>query len=366
MKHMSKMAGRVVGIVTSLIATCSLSMSAFATTVTTENTEEMFLQYDHIEELSDGGKIYVYIIDGIKNSFPVPPKGFDPLKASDETLTTYGFPPRPSDVQELDEWMEDMEAYEYTPVPEIQKTDIVHGVYKPALNSDAVENKICTNMVDSINDNTYSTNWSGYVAKGNFAMVQGDFIQPTINPSNPSYTHESTWVGLGGYSSNKLVQTGTAMNTYNGTNNYYAWYEYLGTSGSVPEIRFTNITINPGDEIHTYCSFQGANDLFNAYVANNSNGTSQSVLVSLPASVYFDSSTAEFINEHPSWNVTDNGLTNYGTTKWKNCQIYKMTNSWVNLGSTTYDLVTMTNSSQIKAKPSGLNGQTFTSTWYNY
>lgn len=109
---MSKMAGRAIGIITSLVATCSLSMSAFATAMTTENTEEILLQYDHIEELSDGGKIYVYIIDGIENSFPVPPDEFDPLNASDETLATYGFPPRPSDVHELDEWIENMEAME--------------------------------------------------------------------------------------------------------------------------------------------------------------------------------------------------------------------------------------------------------------
>lgn len=55
------------------------------------------IDYDHIEELADGGKIYVYIINGIENRFPVPPEGFKPLTASDEQLETYGFPPRPDE-----------------------------------------------------------------------------------------------------------------------------------------------------------------------------------------------------------------------------------------------------------------------------
>lgn len=55
---------------------------------------------------------------------------------------------------------------------------------------------------------------SGYVAKGGtnaFAQVQGDFVQPTIQSGCANNTYESTWVGLGGYNSGKLVQTGTAM-----------------------------------------------------------------------------------------------------------------------------------------------------------
>lgn len=360
MKGFSKFAGKVIALLASLAVTCSMPMSAFADS-TTQTEKSRYLQCDHIEELSDGGKIYVYYIDGVENDFPVPPEGFNPVKASDEDLATYGFPPRPVETKELSEWTKNMSSYKYTPVPVIEQTDIVHGVYQPSLNGNNTNTK-------GLAATTGSLNWSGYVAKGNFAMMQGDFIQPTINPSNPSNTHESTWIGLGGYGgSQKLVQTGTAMNTYADGKYYYAWYEYLSASNPNPEIRFTSITVNPGDKIHTYCSFQQANNKFNAYVANNTNGTSQSVFVSISASEYFDSSTAEFINEKPSWNVTDNGLTNYGKTNWTNCQIYKMSNVWVNLGSTTYDKVIMYNLSGAKrAEPSGLNGQTFTSTWYNY
>jgi len=360
MKGFSKFASKITALISSLVLTCTITMTTAADAADTTETSRL-LQCDHIEELSDGGKIYVYYIDGIENDFPVPPAGFKPIEASDEDLATYGFPPRPTEEDELAEWTETMSAYKYTPIPQISQTDVFNGAYQPSssLNSSATR---------GLDQTTNSKIWSGYVSKGNFAMVQGDFIQPTIASSNPSNTHESTWVGLGGYGVQKLVQTGTAMNTLNGTHHYYAWYEYLSAIHNNPEIQFASIIVNPGDSIHTYCSFQQANNLFNAYIANNTNGTSQSVLVNISASEYFDSSTAEFINEKPSWGVTDNGLTNYGTTYWWNCQAYTMSCVWQSLGSTTYNKVIMYNpvTYDIRAVPTAVNGQSFTSVWQAY
>lgn len=331
--------------------------SAISFSVSAEESTGELLTCDEVIELDDGGKIYVYNIDGVINEFPVPPEGFNPLTATDKQLETYGFPPRPTDEKSLLDWNEMMSNYKCTPVPQLEKTGNSH---LPAQKADVPSTL-------SLSSTTYYTNWSGYVAKGNFAQVQGDFVQPTIASSNPSYTHESTWVGLGGYNSGKLVQTGTAMNTYAGNKEYYAWYEYLSPAHPNPEIRLKNVTVRAGDKIHAYCSFQKSNNKFNAYIANNTNGTSQSILISISASEFFDQTTAEFINEHPSWGATDNGLTNYGTTKWTNCKVYTMSNSWVNLGSTTYDRAIMVGkNNRTMAQPSGLSGTSFTSTWYNY
>lgn len=342
-----------------LVTISIISMSSLSASANSIENQNEKLQCQEIVSLPDGGKIYVYQIDGIINEFPVPPEGFNPLNASNETLETYGFPTKPTDPEELIKWTERMKNYKYTPIPEIEKTEIVHGFNKAAPKSkDTLSTK-------SLDQNTQSYNWSGYVAKGNFAQVQGDFVQPTIKSSEPSYTHESTWVGLGGYYANSgLVQTGTAMTTYQGGRHYYAWYEYLSSANPNPEIRMTSVTVNPGDKIHAYCSFQKSNNKFNAYIANDTNGTSQSVLISISSAEYFDQRTAEFINEHPSWGATDNGLTNYGVTKWTNCKVYTMSGSWVNLGSTTYDRVTMiNNSSNVLAEPSNLSGTSFINTW---
>lgn len=201
-----------------------------------------------------------------------------------------------------------------------------------------------------------------------FAQVQGDFVQPTIQSDCANNTYESTWVGLGGYNSGKLVQTGTAMNTSGGGRNYYAWYEYLSPSHPNPEIRFSKVTIRPGDRIHTYCSFQRANNKFNAYVANNTNGTSQSVIVNISASEFYDGTTADFINEAPSVGGNTASLTKYGTTNWTNCQVFRTTSTWANLGSLTTESIIMKSKdgNRTLATPSGLSGQTFKSTWNNY
>lgn len=354
---------KVLAILFSVTLICaSSSMMVYAADLTDSDN----LQYDYVTELPDGGKIYTYIIDGVENNFPVPPDGFDPLTASDETLATYGFPERPEDPAELSEWTENMSCYESTPIPEIEQTDRMHNVLQPAVNIRSLPANDITNAT------SYSYNWSGYIAQGGtneFAQVQGDFVQPTIQSGCASNTYESTWVGLGGTNSGKLVQTGTAMNTSGGGRNYYAWYEYLSPSHPNPEIRFNSITVRAGDRIHCYCSFQRANGVFNAYVANNTNGTSQSVIVNISSSEFYDGTSAEFINEAPSVGGSIARLTNYGTTNWTNCQVYLTASStWVSLGSRTTDRVYMVSSdgSRILATPSGLSGQTFKSTWNNY
>ena len=69
------------------------SLPAFAAEV--ETTDCASVSYDYVTEFDDGGKDYVYIIDGVKNHYLVPPDDFDPLTATDEELDRYCFPDRP-------------------------------------------------------------------------------------------------------------------------------------------------------------------------------------------------------------------------------------------------------------------------------
>ena len=56
------------------------------------------------EKLPDGGREYIYRAEGVKQTYRIPPKGFNPLKASPKQLDEYGFPPRPSGGPELKQW----------------------------------------------------------------------------------------------------------------------------------------------------------------------------------------------------------------------------------------------------------------------
>ena len=95
---MLKSSKKIISLITAIVMTLSLSseLSLEAYESAEEEQESIKLDYDRVEELPDGGKIYVYVIDGVENSFPVPPEGFQPLTADDKQLEVYGFPPRPN------------------------------------------------------------------------------------------------------------------------------------------------------------------------------------------------------------------------------------------------------------------------------
>ena len=82
----------------------------------------------HIIEFEDGGKDYVYIVDGIENHFLVPPEDFNPITATDEELARYCFPPRPTTEAGIKQWENQMKNYEITPPPNL---DITIEVWNP-------------------------------------------------------------------------------------------------------------------------------------------------------------------------------------------------------------------------------------------
>lgn len=358
MKAVSKKGFSIVLTLAFLIM-CTIPFSASATGISIGETK---LEYSRIDKLPDGGNIYVYEIDGVEHWLPVPPDGFSPIKATDEQLEQYGFPARPTKKSDLADWTEMMSSYKKTATPSLTKTNRIHSTGQKVKN-------VTGNAIGNVNATRGYYNWSGYVMNGSFNSVSCDFRQPTIQSGATSNTYESTWIGLGGADTPRLTQCGTAMNTANGGRNYYAWYEYLGNGVGVPEIRLNNITVRANDRIHCYLSFQKSNNKLNCYIANNTNGTSQTILISLSSATYFDGSTADFINEHPSVGDTDNGLCNYGTTNWTSCKAYTMSGSWVNLSAGSPDKCIMYSSDlkRILSEPGSISsGTNFPCYWRNY
>ena len=75
----------------------------------------------------------------------------------------------------------------------------------------------------TFNQNGY--NWSGYVATGSgFTSVSAAWTEPSVtcNSSNDLY---APWVGIDGYGSNSVEQTGVATDCSSGHPAYQAWYE---------------------------------------------------------------------------------------------------------------------------------------------
>ncbi|MGH3155520.1 MAG: G1 family glutamic endopeptidase, partial [Streptosporangiaceae bacterium] len=100
--------------------------------------------------------------------------------------------------------------------------------------------------------NATSSNWSGYAAHtGTYKSVSASWTEPKGTCSKGS-GYASFWVGLDGYSSQSVEQTGTDTDCKGGSPKYYGWYE-MYPAGSV------NISkpMSPGDKISASVVFTG-------------------------------------------------------------------------------------------------------------
>lgn len=343
-----------------------LPAHAMATGRQTNSATEMSVTYDDITVFPDGGKDYKFYIEGVENHYLVPPEGFAPLTASDEDLARYGFPARPdeSDTESFNEWEQLMANYTGTPEPELTVT------IEPYVEETEISLARTTPTTLNI--------WSGCLADlgtsstNFFTQVQMDYIQPTILSTSGTCVN-AYWVGLGGINKPRIVQAGT---TTRGKSYHYAWYQYISyDGGSTINMKNVGLSVNAGDSIHVYISFQAANNIFSYYIANNTTGESAANTVVLSTATQFDGSTAEWIVErctneaHVAYN-----LGNYGTITLKNCKATRNTsNTWLDLSNldslSTLQQITMVNPTTgrtLSVPGSIVSNNQFTCTWRGY
>jgi Peptidase A4 family len=305
---------------------------------------EAWLQPTSVAVLPDGGQIDTYD-SGAR--VPVPPKGFSPMTASDAALATYGFPPRPTDVVALSAWQSNMTTWTWTPDTGLCATD-----------------KRATTLV--------SSNWAGYLATSPtpvFIATQGDYHQAAKGSTSCSSPQEVSWVGIGGQASptSGLIQDGTGIDT---TGALYAWYEYLyfdsnGVMHGIFLTKMPSVTVHAGDRIHSYVVHQtSGSGQTTFYVADNTTGTSKSVIQDLSSS-YYDGRTAEWIDERLTVGGGLAPLTNFGNINWTNTKAQKSNATWYNLGNLTYDKVDLTIPHALAYPGALTSSTTFTDTWYN-
>jgi hypothetical protein len=154
-----------------------------------------------------------------------------------------------------------------------------------------------------------SSNWAGYAAtgsNGHFTSVAADWVQPTGHCTGGDQ-YAAFWVGLDGYSSSTVEQTGSEVDCVGRTAQYYAWYEmYPG-----PSENYSN-TVKAGDHFTATVTYLSGEN-FSLYIADTTQGwshTTDASLTSTPAR-----SSAEVIVEAPC--CTAGGgilpLTDFGT-----------------------------------------------------
>jgi Peptidase A4 family len=114
-----------------------------------------------------------------------------------------------------------------------------------------------------------SENWSGYAVTGTgFTKATGSWTVASVNCTKTPNTYAAFWVGIDGYSSATVEQTGTLVICEGTRAIYYAWYEFY-PAGSV---EITSVPVSPGNEISAEVSYNGTE--FTTTITNVTTGAS--------------------------------------------------------------------------------------------
>jgi hypothetical protein len=139
---------------------------------------------------------------------------------------------------------------------------------------------------------TCSLNWSGYADTGSSSSVTyvgGSWTVPTLSCPSSGTQYAAIWVGIDGYNSNTVEQTGVLGECNNGAASYSAWYEFYPS----PSVTITGFTVRPGDTILANVSF--ANGVFTVKIQDGTQYFSTTGTVSNATR-----SSAEWIIERPA------------------------------------------------------------------
>lgn len=200
-----------------------------------------------------------------------------------------------------------------------------------------------------------SSNWAGYVASGaTYTSVGASWIVPAATASGGALSADATWVGIGGLSSQDLIQAGTQDVIQNGVPTYQAWYEMLpGSSVRVP------LTVHSGDAVTVSLTEQSGNE-WQIFFSDTTTGQQYQTLVSYASSL----SSAEWIEEMPSDQRGLVSLDNFGTVSFSNGFVVQNGSQTSISGSGAQPMTMITSADQALATPSalGADGASFTVT----
>jgi hypothetical protein len=174
--------------------------------------------------------------------------------------------------------------------------------------------RLCLEELESRWVPSTSTNWSGYAVSTNagaVTAVSGSWTVPTVTGSGTS--DSAAWVGIDGFNSPTVEQTGTAMDIVNGHAQYSAWFELFPNA----EVTISSVTVHPGDTINASVTYNTAAKDFVLSITDVTDGNTFTTTQSAPTA---QRSSAEWIVEAPSSNAGVLPLANFGSATFANAQ----------------------------------------------
>jgi len=156
------------------------------------------------------------------------------------------------------------------------------------------------------NGQASSTNWSGYAATtGTYTSVSASWVQPKGTCTSGDQ-YAAFWIGLDGYSSSTVEQTGSEVDCVGRTAEYYAWYEAYPAAS-----KDYNNTVKAGDVFNSTVTYTG-NNQFSLYLQDVTESWSHTTVVTVSGA---KRTSAEVIAEAPCCTFLGGilPLTNFGT-----------------------------------------------------
>ena len=250
---------------------------------------------------------------------PLPPRGFDPLRASQEELAHFGLPPRPDpEAQPLL-----FRAFATVFSPPLLFVDPV--VQELAFIGQQTPQPVTPVGTPSLTE--LSANWSGAYIEANsgrqFVMVVGRWQVPTlalpppidrVPPASGAIYDCSTWIGLDGqrlYLDASLPQVGTeqSLPAAGGPTAARAWFQWWARGETKLHRRFLDgVPLTPGDDVRCMLWVKHPQRV-HAFLHNASTGAIAKVHARAPEVMLPDGTltrpsvagaTAEWITERPA------------------------------------------------------------------
>jgi hypothetical protein len=260
-------------------------------------------------------------------SLPAIPATFDAETASLDELSRNGLPEKPDSKkypQIYASWKLLVEAARYRVPSKLQSTAIYHAPAKDLRVGKRSTTGIFTGS---------SSSWSGYViedASNPFTrtFVYAAWTVPSaalcLVPSNV-HKYASSWVGVDGYNSPDVLQTGTSSDIdchggIMGAPQYYAWFEWF----PMPMIIYGGFPISAGDYVLAWAGWYGPNGGYTVTLWDKSRLRSVTNVLQPPPGTALLGHSIEWIVERPTVGGIISSLAPYAQDVWVNPVAYNI------------------------------------------
>lgn len=117
---------------------------------------------------------------------------------------------------------------------------------------------------------SYNETWAGYAVTGsNFNQVSGSWTVTPVDCTASPNSDSSQWVGIDGWTSDTVEQTGTDSDCNGDQPSYYVWYEFYPRGTIV----IRSVSIAPGDNFVASVVYKG-NNLYTVAIKNTTTNQS--------------------------------------------------------------------------------------------